>query len=125
MDYRHKHDTEGVTIRRRSRVNFPSRLTAVAGCGHSTKPQIGRVGQYRSEQRIHIVVVLTRAQVGERGGEARCPVHLVQQFRDAHTRHHRLDAIGKGAGFGSGCRLGGQHTQTSVPEFHTFEPIPL
>ena len=78
----------------------PSAGDAAAGGRHAAKTEIGRIGQQGGEKRAVIVATLARAHVGEGGHEAGRPVHIVQQFGDAHGWQQCVDPVGEAAGIG-------------------------
>ena len=86
------------------------------------RPEIGGVRQDRGEQRVLVVAALAGAQIGEGGREAGRPVHLVQQFGDAHARHHRVDRVGEGARLRRGDCLDRRDMQSAVTQ---LDPLQL
>jgi hypothetical protein len=91
----------------RSRIGVcgPDQLVAadaLAGCGHATKTEIGRVGQYCGEKCAVIVATLARAQIGEDRREAgrsvtSCNSSVMRTAgSNASTRSAKLRASGGG-----------------------------
>ena len=106
-------------------VGGPDQLVAgdpVARRGHAAKAEIGGVRQDRGQQGILVLAALAGAQVGEGRGEARCPIHLVQQFGNADARHQRLECVRESTGFRRGGCLDRRDLQAPVVE---FDPLQL